>query len=57
MTAHVFDNLKDLNAFLATRKARHIFTIKHTAEVVNKISTPDGGTNFEIVDRFFVVEK
>ena len=57
MTAHVFDNLKDLNAFLATRKARHIFTIKHTAEVVNKISTPDGDTNFEIVDRFFVVEK
>ena len=57
MKAHVFQNLQELNTFLAEAKESKIFKIKYKSFIVDDKKDENGIRVWEIVDRFLVIEK
>ena len=56
MNVKIYDNLKELNAYLENKKKDQA-EVQHVAYVVGQSLDKDGRKIFEIIDRFMVIDK
>ena len=56
MNVKIYDNVKELNAYLENKKKDQV-EVQHTAHIVGQALDKDGRKIFEIVDRFMVIDK
>lgn len=57
MQAHIFENVNDLNRFLAQKKSKKV-QVFFNSTVVGKLMDKDGKPTerYEVIDRFMVIE-